>query len=502
MQIRRSNKAVSEIIGTMLLLVLAISALSLIYFQVLSDDGPDSRTIVKIVGKVEGTDVVLEHQGGEPLEMDTEISITIAGTEYNGDVSEWLNDENNDGKWNLGERMVFSEWEYELDRLGDYTEVNLMAVDHEDNSIAFMGPIELHPVSDIGIEITVDDGTPEIGDIIEITITVTSYGGDVNGSGNVIVKYLLPEGLIHNDNTSSQGTYNNETGFWEIGNVLVGTPAILKINAIVVGIQIREFMQLAMVLDGSGSISSSDWLLMKTGLANSIEDEDIFPHDGTIELTVIQFGVNYNECKVEIPPTIVNSSNFQAIADYIGNLIQGDGGTPMAAGIYLTADIMKDSSNYDYVDRQVITLVTDGEPTYWSNFDEYIGHGDGWYVDEEDIQTTETARNYSIDHLLMTDEKDEFNSLAVGSGPDVTWLNSSIIWPEPGYIWDITSTDSPPGPGWVATIDTFSDFEYAINEMFKLLFSSITNTVEYVDSTTWDPNDGNNDAAVIILPEE
>ena len=502
MQIRRSNKAVSEIIGTMLLLVLAISALSLIYFQVLSDDGPDSRTIVKIVGKVEGTDVVLEHQGGEPLGLDTEISITIAGTEYNGDVSEWLNDENNNGKWNLGERMVFSGWEYDLDHLGDYTEVNLIAVDHEDNSIAFMGPIELHPVSDIGIEITVDDGTPEIGDIIEITITVTSYGGDVNGSGNVIVKYLLPEGLIHEDNTSSQGTYTNETGIWEIGNVLVGQPATLIIRAKVVGIQIHEFTQLGMVLDGSGSISSSDWNLMRTGLANAIDDPDIFPHDGSVELTVIQFGVNPNSrnCRVEVSPTIVTEDNYESVVNTISVLSQGDGWTPMAGGIYLTADTLHNSINFDPAYRQVINLVSDGEPTCWSAEGEYEGHdcGTSSSAMNQGKASTESARDYIIDYLEMTDDQDEFDSLAVGSGPDIPWLNSSIVWPQPGYI-------APPfdnGSGWVSKVESWDEFADRINEMFRLLFYGITNTVEYVDSTTWDPNDGNNNAAVIILPEE
>ena len=48
--------------------------------------------------------------------------------------------------------------------------------------------------------------------------------------------------------------------------------------------------QLAMILDGSGSISSSDFNIMKEGLARSIENASIFPHDGNVELTVIQFG--------------------------------------------------------------------------------------------------------------------------------------------------------------------------------------------------------------------
>ena len=151
MKIKKSNRAVSEIIGTMLLLLIAISVFSLIYFQVLSDEGPENKTIVKIGGRIEGTNVVLEHQGGEPLELDTEISITIGGIKYEGPVGNWLDDKNEDGVWNMGERMLFS-FEYNLSRLGEYQEVDITAIDTQSDSVIFMGPIDLKPVSDIGIE--------------------------------------------------------------------------------------------------------------------------------------------------------------------------------------------------------------------------------------------------------------------------------------------------------------------------------------------------------------
>lgn len=311
MKIKKSNMAVSEIIGAMLLLLIVVSVFSLIYFQVLSDEGPENKTIVKIVGRIEGTNVILEHQGGEPLELDTEISITIAGVEYSGVVENWLNDKNDDGAWNIGERMLFS-FEYNLSRLGDYQEVDITAVDTQSDSVIFMGPIDLKPMSDIGIELAVDNLYPEIGEHINITITVTCYGGDVDGAGNVKIKYLVPEGLIYIDNTPTQGTYDNETGIWEIGNVLVGQPASIRIEVKVVGIEVRDFTQLAMVLDGSGSISSSDWNLMKEGLKQAIRNENVFPYDGSVELTVIQFGggswFSNPYAKVELSPIIITDN--------------------------------------------------------------------------------------------------------------------------------------------------------------------------------------------------
>ena len=45
-----------------------------------------------------------------------------------------------------------------------------------------------------------------------------------------------------------------------------------------------------MILDGSGSIDPDDWDIMRTGLANAVYNASIFPHNGIVELTVIQIG--------------------------------------------------------------------------------------------------------------------------------------------------------------------------------------------------------------------
>jgi hypothetical protein len=504
-----NENAVSEIVAMLLILTMAIAATAGLYVSILSDEGPGEETFVKIKGFVEGTDIVLEHQGGEAISGDSWISIKLPDSTPSGPVSSFLIDLNNDGKWNIGEKLK-QHFEYNLSKLDEYTVADVLATDQTSNSIELMGPIDFKPVSDAGLTMSVRDvnGAPiKVNDLIQITITATSYGGDVEGSGGVLVSYHIPEGLIYHNSSSpsGHGTYDNTTGLWDVGNVYVGSPATIVINATVIGIEKREFVQLAMILDGSGSIEPGDWTLMTEGLYDSIMDEDIFPHDGSVELTVVQFGVNLRECFIEVPPTIVTATNYNSIATYIRNMDQGDGGTPMAAGIYLAADTLRNSPNFDISKKQIITLVTDGKPTYYTPSDAenlYIGYGNtGGSTSTTDLQTTETARNYSINHLLLNDETDEFNSLAVGSGLDITWLNGSIVWPEPGIIWDITNTESPGGPGWVATIDSFQDFELATRQMFKVLFSGITNSANFVSSVTYDPNNDNNEAELVITPE-
>jgi hypothetical protein len=497
------NLAVSSIVGTVLLLLIAVSSFTFVYLNVLSDQGPNAKIYVDIVGTVEGKNIILEHRGGESLDLDTEIRFTIGGEEHDIIVRDNLDyADSANGKWDLGERVIIP-FEYDIDDLDNYTEAEVTAVEGVTNSLAFIGTIELHPKSDIGIDISVEPDTPVIESDVKITVTATCLSGDV-GAVNIEIQCLLPQGLIHVSNSSTPwGNYVNSTGIWSIPKLDIWETATLTIYATVTPVEVREFTQIAMILDGSNSILSYDWNLMKEGLANAIEDSSIFPHDGSVELTVIQFGVYPNFCSVEISPTIVDDTNFESIADTIRSLSQGKGGTPMAAGIYLASYTIQNSIYFDENNRQIINLVTDGEPTYYSYEGEYFGRGDGtWPPDPEDLQTTEDARDYLVAHLSMTEGQDEFDALAVGDGPDIPWLNSSIVWPLPGYIWDNSVESTPSGPGWVSQIGSWADFADAINEIFNIMFNSIKTSVEITKLQPSDPNTANDQISVSIVPQD
>lgn len=520
MKRKDNKKAVSEIMGVLIILFMTVIAFSALYYSVLSDEGPAEQTFVKINGFVEGTNIVLEHQGGEVISEDAIISFSLPDEKITGEISNFLQDKNDDGRWNVGERLV-KNFTYNLDMLDEYTVANVTAVDTESNSIEFLGPVSFHPVSDAGIEMKLYDlnGPPiEINDVIQIIIEVTSYGGDVAGSGGVKVTYNIPNGLSYEDSfsPSGHGSYNNETGLWNVGNVLVGQPASIQINATVVGVEEKRLIQLAMVIDGSGSININDWNIITEGLSNAIKDDTIFPHDGSVELTVVQFGLGYNYynhyyAQVEIEPSlIIDEDVAKDIADDIFAMNQGRSNTPMAAGIFLATDQLKHSPRFEKDAKQVITVVTDGMPNVWSDrpFSNYpIGPYGGFKCSyEEGKKNTVLSRNDSVAELEMTDTIDEIDALAVGvqgmyGSPDVDWLNESVIWPEPGIIWDVAETNDPQGLGWVATIDSFQDFELAINQMFKVIFNGISNTADFHSSTTFDPNNENNEAVLIITPE-
>ena len=84
MKFKLGVSAFSEIIGAAILLAMAVVIFSVIYINVLSDDGPHTNAFVTISGKMETWDkvtniVAFENQRGIILGSDTKIILTKAG---------------------------------------------------------------------------------------------------------------------------------------------------------------------------------------------------------------------------------------------------------------------------------------------------------------------------------------------------------------------------------------------------------------------------------------
>jgi uncharacterized repeat protein (TIGR01451 family) len=86
--------------------------------------------------------------------------------------------------------------------------------------------------ADLALAKTVSNATPNVGDTITFTVTLTDKGSDP--ATNVVVADLLPAGLSFVLATPSQGTYNSTTGAWTVGTISTGTPQTLQIQASVV----------------------------------------------------------------------------------------------------------------------------------------------------------------------------------------------------------------------------------------------------------------------------
>ena len=506
MKNRRINSAVSEIIGTLLLLGIAVSSFGAINYYVISAPAPNPSPIVEISGMIEENQIVLMHQGGETLDLNTELLIQLGDKYEKVKVGDLLDAESkSDGVWSLGEKVVYPvvyDFEYETSPQAD-----IVIVDKGSSSVIMTGSVGVNPVCDLGIEITVDNQFPGMETNIVFTITVTN-NGNINASG-IKVKFDIPKELIHYENTTTQGTFINSTGIWNIGKLTPEQSVVLIIEVIVGHRGSLETTQLVLLLDGSSSIASSDWTLQVEGLAAAVSNNDTFPHDGSVELTVIQFGGGSwsppwpGYAQLEIGPVIITESNYDSIVNSIRNIPQLKQMTPTACGIYMGADKAFNSDLYDTNIRQIILMVTDGDPTQGCNCD-----GD-YIADELDPGNdkraayrvdAEIARDYLINTLGMTIDQDEFNAIAVGqSAPHASWLKDEIVWPEPGYYAPPFNVNSP-HKGWLRNVTTWEEFAETIDECFGIIFNQINTEVKISAAAFTDPKKANDFDILTIIP--
>ena len=110
MSIKLGSNAVSEIVGTILLLVIAISVFSVVYMNVLSEDGPNSETYATIIGRVEITgDTIFEHRRGEGINIDSIVYLLFEGKFENiTTVADGLDSSGKEnGMWDIGEQLIY-----------------------------------------------------------------------------------------------------------------------------------------------------------------------------------------------------------------------------------------------------------------------------------------------------------------------------------------------------------------------------------------------------------
>lgn len=291
-----SDNSVTEVLGTVLLLGIAVAIFSILYVLVLTQPFEVNETNPIIVSTIIDDSIIFEHRGGNSMGLDASVPLTVDGNyiTINGGsptVGDLLIDENGNAQWDIGEILSFNY--YDVGYSVDSDTVDAIATNEDKTNTIFMGSLDIHPTSDIGIQCRVDNLSPEIGDNIEITIIVTHFRGILD-IADINFKFVLPEGLFHVNNYTSEGIYANSSGLWTIDLLEIRSSATLKITANVLGGGVlSEYTQLALVLDGSGSIDDDEWDIVTEGLANAIRDGYI-PHNDMVELTIIQFGGDWN----------------------------------------------------------------------------------------------------------------------------------------------------------------------------------------------------------------
>jgi len=207
-------------------------------------------------------------------------------------------------------------------------------------------------------------------------------------------------------------------------------------------------IMLVELLDGSGSISSGDFLLMQNGLNAGLQaavdsDPSLF---GQLYVVVIQFSSTATtECTQEIG----NQGDLDTLKACISAIVQDDGSTSMSSGFNLaTTEYGNAPAAYtdDASDRQIIDIITDGAPN-----------------SEEDTEIAEDA--------AVAAGYDRVVAIGVGSA-DTAFL-STIVDPNPPGLIDPVVL--PEDDGFVLTATTFDEFEEAL---VRKLIGSISPPVD------------------------
>lgn len=233
---------------------------------------------------------------------------------------------------------------------------------------------------------------------------------------------------------------------------------LLLVSVFALDAQAQVRLQLGFLVDGSGSISSGDFQTVIDSLAASLEDTNLVPQDGSIEVTVVQFS---NEAaSAQVTPIIVTSATISDIVQRVRGISQGGGGTPLWSGIDVIADLMRGSPNYDGADRRTINVATDGQPQVpVQSIPASVG-----------IQLSLASRDRAIGLGI-----DEIDAEGVGAATTDTGFQNfllSLVWPQPGVLINDGDSNSF-SPGFVTLVREFADFEAAIRNKIEAILGSV-----------------------------
>ena len=190
-------------------------------------------------------------------------------------------------------------------------------------------------------------------------------------------------------------------------------------------------VDLAFVLDGSGSVSASDYNLARTALSNAL---GLIPTSGADQyrLGVVTFGSTVTTL---VPPTILTAANIAGVQATVASAAKNGGGTFMSGAINR---VVSDFAAVGLGATSLINVTTDGFPN---------------------SQTATTASAAAASAAGW----DSLSFEAVGPGAATAYL-AGIAFPQPSVI--VASGGAVPNPlttGFVLQVTSFADYQTAIN---------------------------------------
>lgn len=199
-------------------------------------------------------------------------------------------------------------------------------------------------------------------------------------------------------------------------------------------------VQLAFLVDGSGSISGSEFQVMLNGIGDAVANPACVPHNGSVELTVIQFS---SSAQTELGgPRVIDSGSAENLANEIRAIRRNSGGTNYEAGFNLAIGAVQGSANFGNA-RQVINITTDGAPT-------------SGQTDPMVLRDNAVANGF-----------DEIDAEGIGvRGSGITVLQH-LVYPQPGTLHPPEAWP-PSASGWVRLVANVDEFAKTVCQKFQV----------------------------------
>jgi Zn-dependent protease len=227
--------------------------------------------------------------------------------------------------------------------------------------------------------------------------------------------------------------------------------------------------QLCLVIDGSGSISTNEWNLIRQAIAKAINET--IPHEGSVELAIVQFGYSTGEgyAKTELKPTVIDNTNYNSTAANVLAMPKANGNTPTAHGLYLGWSEIKNSPNFDGDTKKVINLATDGVPNVRNDnaTADLDGSGGSPNANDDVVATV----NLAVSEGLI-----ELDVEAIGiTELNSNWLRNNVVYPQPGI-------EAPPfiKSGWIRIVADPAEFANTIGQKIGVII--------YGNDDAWAPS--------------
>jgi hypothetical protein len=205
--------------------------------------------------------------------------------------------------------------------------------------------------------------------------------------------------------------------------------------------------QLGFAMDASGSIGTTNFNTMKTGLANAL---NVVPTNGTVEITVVTFA---SGPATIVSPTVINSAaTLLAVQTAINNIVYSGGSTDTAGAITSLTSLLTGSPSFTNPDgsAQIFNIITDGVPNSQA--------------------LAEAAANAAVLAGI-----DEIDLEAIGSVNLANML--ALARPGPGVL-------APPfQPGFVLQVNSFGEFDDAIQSKIRFVLNQ--NAPEPASMVLW-----------------